>query len=356
MTANGRVDLSREVVVGDPVQKSGLRWSVPYNVHDEAGNVADTVWRDVIVEEVKLQDIEKRIRNEILSQQKLEVERTVEKGVREERRRMEGLSTSVDTGSSKCPVCDPCPTSTDDEQRSCPALDAAACAQFCSATGTTTNQNCATDEQSILIQMVRYFEEASFIKPSIMLALLTCLGIVATIIVLRVFVSLILFGESYIRRTQMYTERDMQEEEERQRRLIESVTYYSNGTNGAITSTLRDTNASSTPSFLQNTSNGSTSTGITGNGFVPPPRASMTLGTDRRYLTPPGRSVGQTTNDNLRVPASAPPGISLFGYSSSQNRIQSDLNDIYEAPSPIITPSKRGDGVSRTWSSPHSRS
>ena len=50
-TYKGKVDLSEHVVVGEPIKKGHLRWSVPYDVTDDAGNRATTVWRDVVVEE-----------------------------------------------------------------------------------------------------------------------------------------------------------------------------------------------------------------------------------------------------------------------------------------------------------------
>jgi hypothetical protein len=353
MTASGRVDLSRDVVVGDPVQKSALRWSVPYNVHDEAGNVADTVWRDVIVEEVNLTDIEKRIRNEILSQQKMEVDRIVAKGVNDERRRTENLlkQNGSDSIVPKCPECNSCPTSTNDGEQNCPVLDETSCYQFCAATTTTsTNQPCIFDEESMIVQVFRYFEEMNIFNPSILSAMLTCLAIIMTILVFRVFVSWILIAQSYNTRGLRYTEKEIQEEEERQRKLVESVTYYNSGVNGSVTSTSSDRRTSTSSSFLRNTSpmpvsNGSAA--ATANGFVPPPRASMTLGNDRSFLTPTGRTNGQSSTGMLQGPASAPPGHSLFGY-SSQNRARIDLDDIYETPSSIITPSKRGNGISRT--------
>ena len=76
---DGKVDLSGKVHVGDPEQKSALRWSVPYNVRDAAGNDAITVWRDVVVEEVESHEIAARVRNEALADMKKEIDKAVEK-------------------------------------------------------------------------------------------------------------------------------------------------------------------------------------------------------------------------------------------------------------------------------------
>jgi len=58
-TYNDTFDLSSKVVIGNLVwidddDETNFRWKVPYNVMDAAGNEADTVYRDVIVEEVEL--------------------------------------------------------------------------------------------------------------------------------------------------------------------------------------------------------------------------------------------------------------------------------------------------------------
>ena len=58
----GNVNLSSKVIVGDPIQISTLEWKVSYNVVDKAGNTASTQWRNVVVEEVELTDLEQKIR------------------------------------------------------------------------------------------------------------------------------------------------------------------------------------------------------------------------------------------------------------------------------------------------------
>ena len=87
------MDLSRHVVVGEPVQKSSIRWSVPYNVKDAAGNRAHTVWRDIFVEEVDLANVEARVRQEVLQTRKAEIQKAVDQALAEDRRKR-GTSTS----------------------------------------------------------------------------------------------------------------------------------------------------------------------------------------------------------------------------------------------------------------------
>ncbi len=43
----GSRDISSRIVVGEPVHIGGLNWKVPYDVSDEAGNTASTVYRMV---------------------------------------------------------------------------------------------------------------------------------------------------------------------------------------------------------------------------------------------------------------------------------------------------------------------
>lgn len=81
----GRVELSHKVIVGDPVQKSPNHWSVPYDVVDEAGNSAETVWRDIVVEELNLNDIETSIRDEVKQEMQAEKEEAIQQALAIER-------------------------------------------------------------------------------------------------------------------------------------------------------------------------------------------------------------------------------------------------------------------------------
>jgi hypothetical protein len=104
-TYKGRVDLSRKVVVGKPVRKSPTRWSVPYDVKDEAGNAAVTVWRDIVVEEVDLADVEARIRKEVLHDKQREIDAAVSRALA--KTTGGGGRRTVAQGQT-CPACPPC--------------------------------------------------------------------------------------------------------------------------------------------------------------------------------------------------------------------------------------------------------
>jgi len=143
-TYKGKVDLSDRVTVGDPVQKSRLHWVVPYDVKDDAGNQAATVYRDVMVEEVGLAGLEKKIREEVIKEEQRKTKRAIDNAVREERKKWEtenrassnsrSRRNSSDSSAKACPACFPC---------TCPETDVvntASCSAHCSNLSATCRQ------------------------------------------------------------------------------------------------------------------------------------------------------------------------------------------------------------------------
>jgi hypothetical protein len=105
----GDIDLSSRVLVGEPVQKSPFEWRVPYNVMDDAGNSADTVWRDVIVDEVSLDDIEQKIRREILANKDEEIREAVAAALEKEKLTAQSnAQTQSRKGLNSFANCPPC--------------------------------------------------------------------------------------------------------------------------------------------------------------------------------------------------------------------------------------------------------
>ena len=101
------MDVTSRVVVGAPVEKSPLQWSVPYNVVDAAGNQAATVWRDVVVEEVDIGDLEDKVRREVMAEKDKEIQEAVRKAVANERATRGDKPTKSRSGTD-CPVCPQC--------------------------------------------------------------------------------------------------------------------------------------------------------------------------------------------------------------------------------------------------------
>lgn len=117
----GDIDLTSRVVVGSPVEKSPLQWSVPYNVVDAAGNRASTAWRDVVVEEVDIGDLEAKIRLEVMAAKDVAIQEAVRKAVTEERSKHASTSQpSKASGECRaCPKCQQCKEAQFDPEKEC---------------------------------------------------------------------------------------------------------------------------------------------------------------------------------------------------------------------------------------------
>jgi hypothetical protein len=208
-TYQGRVDLSREVTVGEPVKKSPLHWAVPYNVQDKAGNAASTVWRDVHVEEVALEDIEVKLREEMLAERQREIDRAVALAVEQDRVKRSRSSQSTDA--KTCPTCD-CPKGN-------AAFDPSRCEEFCKQKQGT----CTVDEASPAIRLVHWLE--TFAPPKFVLATLAFFFLVFIFLAAMFFWS-VAFRSSTSRQGNWYAN------DGRERAMQNSVTYY-RGANGS---------------------------------------------------------------------------------------------------------------------------
>jgi hypothetical protein len=160
-TYQGDVDLSDRVVVGEPVQKSALHWVVPYNVKDDAGNEATTVWRDVVVQEVDLVSVESKIRAQVMREQQAEQKLAIQKAVRDEKAKWEkeqaatAASTNSrnnrrTTGSDKtCPACSSC------DCPKTPNVNRESCQAYCE----NVSRSCTLSDESWLYGILFSMEE-----------------------------------------------------------------------------------------------------------------------------------------------------------------------------------------------------
>ncbi len=172
----GNVDLSSRVTVGNPVQVYPLEWKVPYNVMDEAGNAATTVWRQVIVEEVDLFKMEEKIRIDVLADKDFEIKEAVRVALEEERAKQRKKDTTRPRESNSitqksctaCPVCD-CKKKSND-------LTAAQCLQQCDKKIEKMNMTCQdpteTKQNSTTIQILleRLMSFSDTVMPTFILA------------------------------------------------------------------------------------------------------------------------------------------------------------------------------------------
>ncbi len=104
----GNIDISSKVIVGTPVKESTLEWKIPYNVMDDAGNAATTVWRRIVVEEVDLFEMEEKIRADVLADKDLEIKSAVQLALEKERLKLgkKPLGNDNDSSCPVCPICD----------------------------------------------------------------------------------------------------------------------------------------------------------------------------------------------------------------------------------------------------------
>ena len=226
---NGVVDLSSRVIVGEPIanDSSPLQWRVPYNVADDAGNKAQTVWRDIVVEEVDLHEFEKKTRAAILAHRREEVEQAVKKAVDEERKR---LSRSTG-GKRDCPKCE---CNCHSQQGNSGGRGVPDCESVCekkvaaalASLGDGANQVCKSESfTSIsrhpwLLVVIDWTDE--LIGPDAMILLVFgCLIPIMFYLVWRIIYAFFFSSGSDV--TTYY---HSPEDEERERKLAQNVTYY----------------------------------------------------------------------------------------------------------------------------------
>lgn len=178
-TYKGDVDLSDRVVVGEPVQKSSLQWSVPYNVKDDAGNEAVTVWRDVVVQEVELSSVESMIRAEVMREQEAAQQKAIQKAIREEKAKWEreqannNRSRRGPTSSKQCPACPPC------DCPNTPQTTKETCAEYCM----NISKSCSLSDDSIVYSLLFWME--SYLSPTLMPVIVGVILCTFSFVVLR---------------------------------------------------------------------------------------------------------------------------------------------------------------------------
>jgi len=262
-TYKGVVDLTSRVSVGEPVPKGDdapLQWTVPYNVMDDAGNKATTVWRDIIVEEVDIDDFERRAKSQ--------VDLAVEEALTAERRKRR------DSRERACPPCDPCNCNDRHkrQQRGAGMISVAECNALCdrkmqaaaaseslarSAERSTCTPSYLESESSRtvhqFVQEILLFVEG-LMGPGAMMLLLVGCTLATFLYVLRRMIVALFFSSN------VSTYYHTREDEKRERIMMQNVQYY------------RSPTASSRGGDGQSPGSGSSSTASTPR---PPPTASM---------------------------------------------------------------------------------
>jgi hypothetical protein len=219
ITYKGSIDLTSRVKVGEPVQKSELLWSVPYDVVDEAGNKAVTAWRDVVVEEVEVFDLEHRVRSEVSAEKEREIERAVNAALkkdREARKQEPGsrLSQQRRVTEPECPKCPACECAHGQT-----AFDQAKCDKYCDEKIAAMAATCPATASTHLMNFWDYLDSAG----PMVIALVSVVIIFVVLYSVRFVLTLIFNPRALISGPDTY---DVYSALQRERAMQNAVTYH----------------------------------------------------------------------------------------------------------------------------------
>lgn len=211
VTYSGDVDLTDRIVVGDPIAVIDREntWKVPYDVVDDAGNRAETVFRFIEIEELSFQEFEQRIYEE----QEFEIQRRIStiQSELEEYRSSQALTVSrrheLET-KTECPQCPDC------SKVGCEPFD---CDHICGDGSVNSSQECRNTKENLHSLFLQSLKEFIELIPSFAYSV-ACVAIFFMVIVI---LSRILhyFGSSRSRGVVI--------DENRERTMKDSITYYS---------------------------------------------------------------------------------------------------------------------------------
>lgn len=320
-TYKGKVDLSSRVVVGDPVRKSELHWAVPYNVKDDAGNEATTVWREVVVEEVDVDAMEAKIRDEMKKENEAKTKHAVAAAVEAERQRLASndnrRNSKLGAAVSSCPAYPKCGESegtksvgggVDDK------ISVASCEKMCEQ----LTQQCNATHQSYSVALIWWLEQMLPPVPVFMFIAICILCSVAYI--LRLLFTLVFYPSGWSANNDYFTT-----EPERAQLMLRSVTYHSSP------DPRQHQLNPQVPRTMQSQSGGNNALALHPNGNSGlPPRQSM--------------SMAQQGGDFFMSPANSHSDIrnNGFAFSSPDGGNHSSTNGNDDIYAPATTP--RNDG------------
>ena len=300
-THKGPVNLSKKVKVGEPVQKSHLHWAVPYNVQDAAGNEAVTVWRDVLVDEVDLGELEHKFQEQAAKDRKHEIEAAVAKALKQsEEQHLQDIKIRVNQaveedrkrrgndGNKNKKTCPACPACT-------PSTEKCEC-----------ESHCAIDTDSLVVRTMLALEDYLPLTaiPYALFAAILAVGL----IILRLVLSVVFANPT------PYYSRTFMASDDRERAMQTSVTVY-------------QPNMTSPGGVMQQPANGTVHHNHNG---MPLPTAQASLFSPTTGASP----ASQFGSPSLQqIPL------------QQQQQQQQDYTDIYASPE-VITPRRRtGNGV-----------
>jgi hypothetical protein len=157
---------------------------------DDAGNAAKTVWRDIIVEEVDLFDVEKKVRAELAVETAEELAEAVKNAIAQERAAAELVDVVAGShekkpdrnqrarGPTACPKCPECKCANGDT-----SFDPSQCENYCAKKIAESTGTCTPGESPTLTGPINFLEEN--LPPSVMIVLAWMVAVFLVIFVLR---------------------------------------------------------------------------------------------------------------------------------------------------------------------------
>jgi hypothetical protein len=187
-TYKGNLDLSSRVVVGEPVQKSTNHWVVSYNVMDDAGNAAKTVYRDVRVEEVDLFEDENKLRAQMQAEKEAEIKEAVKVALEKERASVQVDSVTrgdrvKNRKTGNCPACPLCKCPTDG------SFNTAQCDEYCGKKFAQMEKTCEATEAPVYLGPIGFLE--TILPPQMIFVLVWCITIVIIVFGIRLLMTTI---------------------------------------------------------------------------------------------------------------------------------------------------------------------
>jgi hypothetical protein len=281
----GNQDLSAKVTVGNPVKVSESEWKVPYNVIDEAGNAADTVWRRVIVEEVNLDVLEEKIRKDVLSDKQKAIDDAVRAAIEKERQQAVAMSSRGQQACPKCPSCECAQSDMAD------TLSFKECEKHCKHMQHDTEGTCTSEEGRL------YHGHQTFMHSLLDGFINLTSGVLsptfAGIVMIGSFIALGVFMfQRVITATSQGWQYFNPEDERREREMQNQVTYFK----GSMQS---PPNLNSPLAYATPVNSASYRASVASPGFSPPPRTSLSAsrGTQSNEIFSPSSRKTQRYGD-----------------------------------------------------------
>jgi hypothetical protein len=280
-TYRGSIDLSSKVTVGEPIQKSAFEWKVPYNVMDDAGNVANTVWRDIVVEEVDLSEFEAKIRNDILADKENEIQEAVRIALQKERSQNTVKSSTISqSGSPSCPKCE-C-------RKDTKCLSMQDCESMCDAKmkHVKTDGTCTNVNSRNLTFVDRFMDIVLDLVEGILSARV---GLIVTFVIASVLLLLIQRYSILSNRGGWYY--FSPEDEQKEREMLDAVTYFRSPEHAARSSNRANTMQQPQNGVRQNQGPPVTSMSVHGSGMAQVGTRSGASAVGGGIFTPPQNRV-----------------------------------------------------------------